>query len=417
MTTPATSDQGPASADAGSAGLLARVDRFDLWLGAVMLVVVVTCAVRFVSRHGDSDSGVVVIIGAVVLAALHGAVIRMTPGLVQAVAATIGVAVVWGVLTVVAPSFAWCAVPVAFAVLRVLPFWPALGVVGCMTALVPIAWWRLLAEPDPTVIVGPIALAVVIVVAYRALDHESRARQRLVDELLAARQDLAEADRREGALAERARLSREIHDSVGQGLSSVTLMLNAAGQEWDRDTVAARRHVRSASDVARASLDDVRRVVRDLAPAELAGDSGAPGGGVEAALRRVLAQAGPGLRTELRIHGEQVAIPPEVGTALTRTAQGALANVVEHSGAHEVVFTLTRHRDEVSLDVYDDGRGFEPTANTGPGQRQPLRGHGLGGIAARARALGGSASVDSTPGSGTIVSVSFPLDAGVGRGG
>lgn len=414
MTTSTPGDGLPAQ-NAPQAGLLARVDRFDLWLGAVMLVVVATCAVRFVSRHGVSGSGVIVIVGALVLAVLYGAVIRMTTGQLRAVAATIGVAVVWGILTVVAPSFAWCAVPVAFAVLRVLPFWPALTVVGLMTALVPVAWWRLLDEPDPTVIVGPIALAVVIVVAYQALDRESRARQRLVDELLSARQDLAEADRREGALAERARLSREIHDSVGQGLSSVTLMLGAAAQEWDRDPAAAREHVRTAAEVTRASLDDVRRVVRDLAPAELTrrGPSGVSG--LEAALRRVLSQAGPGLDTELRIHGGDVAIPPEIGTALTRTAQGALANVVEHSGASSVVVTLTRHRDEVSLDVYDDGRGFEMSAAANP--RKPLRGHGLTGIAARAEALGGSSSVDSQPGSGTIVSVSFPLDAGVGRGG
>jgi len=389
--------------------LLARVPGFDVWLVLAMVVVVVTCAARYLSRHGLDAGGVTVLAGATVLAVGYGFALRTT--VVERVgggrvAAVLGVAVVWAVLTVAAPSFAWCAVPVAFAVLRALPFAPALGVVVAMTVVVPLAWWRLLPDPDPTVVVGPVALAVVTVVAYRALDQESRARQRVVDELTTARADLAAADRREGALTERARLSREIHDSVGQGLSSITLMLNAADRAWERDGATARQHVTTAADIARGSLDEVRRVVRDLAPSE----------GAEEALERVLGQAPPGIATQLRIHGDPVTIPPDIGTALTRTAQGALANVVEHSGASTMVVTLTRHRDEVRLDVYDNGRGFVVGDQERRRADRAGRGTGLAGIAARAAELGGSSSVESAPGQGTVVSVWFPLAGSAGQG-
>lgn len=400
-------------------GLLASVGRFDLWLDVTMVLVVLTCTIRYLTRHGLADWGVAVLAGAALLTALHLVASRLatanataTGGRWVAVAAVLGAVVAWMGLTLVAPSFAWCAVPVAFAVLRVVPSWPAIVVVVAMTVTVPVAWWRLLDQPDPTVVVGPIALAVITVVAYRALVRESQQRQRLVDELRATRDDLAEADRREGALAERARLSREIHDSVGQGLSSVALLLNAAEQQWDRDPALARRHVASAGHVSRASLEDVRRVVRDLAPAELSGDDPTtPGRGVEQALQRILDQIGPEPSTELRTEGDPVAIPPPIGTALVRTAQGALANVVEHSGATSVTVTLTRHRDQVSLDVYDDGHGFDPASLDPPG----VRGHGLSGIAARVAELGGTSSVDSSP-EGTIVSVSFALVEGIGHG-
>lgn len=387
----------------GVRGILAPAARLDRWLLVVLQVLLVTCAVRYVDRHGVGATGAGVLAGAAVLGAAYA-----TRGLVSLAVRpwwptvwVCGMVVLWAGLTAIAPSFAWCAVPVAFAVLRVLPFEWAVGIVVAMTLLLTAAWLRISDGFDPVNVAGPIGVALLTVLAYRALDVESRARQELVDQLVEAQADLAEEQHRTGALAERTRLSREIHDSVGQGLSSINLLLQAAEQSWDTQPEAAREHVRTAAATARDGLDDVRRVVRDLAPADLAASAAA----LPEALRVAATQAAAGMPVEVRVDGEPVVVAAEVATAIVRTARGALANVREHAGAGRVALTLTYHLDEVVLDVRDDGRGFDP----GQVRASNTRGHGLAGIRERAAALGGHADVESAPGEGTTVSVRFPL--------
>ncbi|CRK57920.1 histidine autokinase [Alloactinosynnema sp. L-07] len=388
----------------GVRGILAPAARLDRWLQVVLVVLVATCAVRYVDRHGVGATGVFVLLGAAVLALTY-ATRTLLPGRSWWPTAWVaGMVLIWAALTVVAPSFAWSAVPVAFAVLRVLPFGWATATTVLMTLVVAGSWWRIVAAPDPTLVAGPVGIALVTVIAYRTLERESLARQRLLDDLTEAQAELAEEQHRSGALAERTRLSREIHDSVGQGLSSINLLLQAAEQAWDRQPSTAREHVHTAAATARDGLDEVRRVVRDLAPADLAGDSS--GTALPAALRAA-AQAAPGLDVEVRVHGVPVPLRPEVAAALVRTTRGALANVREHADATRVAVTLTYHDDEVLLDIRDDGRGFPP----GQTQSGPLRGRGLRGIRDRAEQLGGRADVESTVGEGTTVSVRFPLEA------
>ncbi len=392
----------------GEHGILAPAVRLDRWLLVVLVVLLVACAVRYVDRHGLDAAGIAVLAGAAALGLAYA-----TRGLLLGrtwwpAAWVTGMVVLWGALTAVAPSFAWCAVPVAFAVLQVLPFGRAVVVVVAMTVLLTLAWQRITDDVDLVQVAGPLGVALVTVLAYRALDLETRARQDLLDRLVDAQADLAEEQHRTGALAERTRLSREIHDSVGQGLSSINLLLQAAEQDWDNHPAAAREHVRTAAGTARDGLDEVRRVVRDLAPADLADD--ATGGALPAALRRAADQAAPGLPVEVRVDGDPAPVPAEVAAALLRTARGALANVREHAGASRVAVTLTYLPDEVALDVRDDGCGFEP------GQVRPsgTRGRGLAGIRDRAAGLGGHAEVESAPGDGTTVSVRFPVSE-VGR--
>ncbi|MFJ9313271.1 sensor histidine kinase [Pimelobacter simplex] len=387
---------------AGVHGILAPAARLDRWLLAVLVVLLVTSAARYVERHGFHATGAAVLAGALVLGLAYA-----TRGLLAGRAwwPTVwvtGMVVLWGALTAVAPSFAWCAVPVAFAVLRVLPFPWAVGTVVLMTVLLTAAWQRITDGFDLVQVAGPIGVALVTVLAYRALDLESRARQDLLDQLVEAQAELAEEQHRTGALAERTRLSREIHDSVGQGLSSINLLLQAAEQSWDAQPATAREHVRTAAATARDGLDEVRRVVRDLAPADLAASAAA----LPDALRRAAEQADPGgLPAEVRVDGTPVVVPADVAAALVRTARGALANVREHAGAGRVALTLTYLLDEVVLDVRDDGRGFDPAQVRAIG----TRGRGLAGIRDRAEALGGQADIESAPGEGTTVSVRFPV--------
>lgn len=390
----------------GEHGILAPAGRLDPWLLAVLVVMLVTCAVRYVDRHAFDATGAAVLAGALVLGLAYATRGLMADRSWWPTVWVTGMVLLWGALTAVAPSFAWCAVPVAFAVMRVLPFPWAVGTVVLMTVLLTAAWQRITGGLDLVQVAGPIGVGLVTVLAYRALDLESRARQELLDQLVEAQAELAEEQHRTGALAERTRLSREIHDSVGQGLSSINLLLQAAEQAWSAQPATAREHVRTAAATARDGLDEVRRVVRDLAPADLAGDM--TGNALPDALRRAAdqwAQAAPGMRVEVRVDGQPVVVPPDVAAALVRTARGALANVREHAGAQRVALTLTYHLDEVVLDVRDDGRGFEPAQVRPSG----TRGRGLAGVRDRARALGGRADVESAPGEGTTVSVRFPV--------
>jgi signal transduction histidine kinase len=392
---PRSEAQREAAPGDGVRGILAPV-RFGRALQVVLIALIVVSAIRYLLRHGEGEDAVPVLAGAAVLvvaAVLQGFVPRR--GAWPATWALL-VCVLWAVLTLVAPSFGWCAVPLAFAVLQILPFWPATTAITAMTAVVIVAELRLAALFDPTLVAGPIGIAFATIVAYRALDREALARQQLLDELTATQADLSAAQ-------------REIHDSVGQDLSSINLLLQASEQGWERRPDAAREQVRAAAGTARSALDEVRRVVRDLAPGELEGAAGS----LPAALARVVAEAaGRGVDVQFRSHGTATEVPLPVASAIIRTTRGALANVVEHARATRAVVSLTAQPDELRLDIRDDGVGFDarPSAMTARAaqRRAAGRGQGIPGMAERIAQLGGALQVESAPGEGTTLSLVFP---------
>ena len=403
MSSPAS----PAPAGTGSSrGLLARAGRLEVWLHVTLVLLTVASAMRYLQGHGLGDAAYGVLAGAAgVLAvyACHGRVPwrdrRWWPPVWFAVLAG-----TWFVLVLAAPSFSWCAVPLAFVALRVLRFELACLVVAGMVVTVALAWSGMRENLDPTVLVGPACVAVLAVVAYRALDTDAKLQQRLVHDLRNAQSELADAQHRSGRLAERARLSREIHDSVAQGLSSINLLLLAAEQDWERRPGMARTLVGQAAVTARNGLAETRQLVRDLAPTAAHDPDALPAALAEVA--RQVRDTG-GLTVEVRVHGDRVSVPPHAATALLRTARGALANVVEHSGAEKATVTLTFQDSSVSLDVRDDGRGFRPEDL--PGAVDGVRGLGLMGLRSRMLGLGGQLVVESTPGEGTVVAASLPL--------
>ncbi|MGH3465247.1 MAG: sensor histidine kinase [Kribbellaceae bacterium] len=391
----------PPSTPARAAGILGRANGLETALHAAFVVLVVASAVRYLSGHGLGDRAPWVLSGAAVLLLTYAAH-RLLPRRLWLAA----LVACWFGLVLLAPSFAWCAVPLSFVALRVLPFGPACAVVAGMVATTVVTWTRMTDRLDPTIVLGPVCVAVLAVGAYRALERDAATRQALLDDLHEAQGDLADAQHRAGVLAERARLSREIHDSVAQGLSSINLLLQAAEREWHTRPEAAREHAAQAAATARDGLDEVRRVVRDLAPAELAGVPDEPA--LPAALRQTCERLGSHGTVDVRVqvHGTPVRLDPEIETALLRTARGALANVLEHAGATTAVVTLTYQPDAVTLDVRDDGRGLPETA----GPADPDRGRGLGGIRDRVRALGGDLVLESEPGEGTALAVSVPVE-------
>ncbi|MEV5511710.1 sensor histidine kinase [Streptomyces flaveolus] len=384
------------------------------WLGAVLHVAFFLllggALARFLLRHPGEPRTPWIIALSLALAALHllgpvlsGAGARPTR---RSLAWLGAVVAVWMVLVVLAPSFSWCAVPLFYTGLRTLPARAALVLVTVLTVFVVAAQLRLAGRFDPNLLLAPPAVAAIATAVFLHTERQAARQRALIDDLIRTRRELAAAERREGTLAERQRLSMEIHDTLAQGLSSQRMLLQAAERVWESDPGKARTHVRGAASVAEHNLAEARRFVHDLAPADLA-----RGGGLVAALG-ALAERESGDHLTVRVHvddgGRAPLLPDRVQSALLRIAQGALANVREHAGASTAALTLTLLEDQAVLDVTDDGHGFDPAAL--PGAPSGVRGHGLPAMRARLRGLGGTLTVESAPGEGTVVSAAVPLD-------
>ncbi|MGR3931911.1 sensor histidine kinase [Streptomyces sp. BRA346] len=314
------------------------------------------------------------------------------------------VSVVWAGLLVLAPSATWCAMPLLFTGLQTLPVRTAVPLAAVLTVLVVATELRLSHEGlNPNVVIAPLAISAVATAVLVHLQRQAARQRVLIDDLVRTRRDLAATERRAGILAERQRLAGEIHDTLAQGLSSQQMLLQAADRTWATDPDAARRHMRDAAGIAAHSLAEARRFVHDLAPADLADRT------LAEALRALAErECGEGLTVGFRLDGVPGPVPERVEAALLRIAQGALANVREHAWATRAALTLTWLDDQISLDIADNGRGFDPerprTPDTGP-----ERGHGLPAMRVRARQLGGTLTVESTRGEGTVVSAAVPL--------
>ncbi|MEU7008412.1 sensor histidine kinase [Streptomyces sp. NPDC046332] len=354
---------------------------------------------RFLLRHPweDRSPWIVALSGALAALYLLGPVLgtRPTP---RRIAWLGTVVAVWMLLVVLAPSFAWCAVPLFYTGMRTLPPRAALVLVTLLTVFVVTAQVQLSDDGfDPNLVVAPPAVAAIATAVFVHAQRQADRQRALIDDLIRTRRELAAIERREGTLAERQRLSMEIHDTLAQGLSSQQMLLQAAERTWDSDPSTARRHVRTAESIAERNLAEARRFVHDLAPADLA-----EGGGLEEALRMLAGRES----AAFRVDGAPVPLPERAQSALLRIAQGALANVREHAGATSAALTLTYLGDQVVLDIADDGRGFDPAAARDGGG---VRGHGLPAMRARVRQLGGTLTVESTPGEGTVLSAAIPL--------
>ncbi|MGY0024871.1 sensor histidine kinase [Streptomyces sp. cg35] len=383
--------------------------RLSTVMHAAFFVLLAVALARFLLRHpGGARTPWIIALSAVLALAYVAGLVR---GIAERSRARQRlwlalVVVLWVVLVVLAPSFGWCAVPLFYTGLRMLPTRAALGLAAFLTVLVVAAQLRLAGRWDLDLVLAPPAVTMIATAVFLTMERQAARQRALIDDLIRTRRELAASERREGTLAERQRLSMEIHDTLAQGLSSQQMLLQAADRVWESDPGKARAHVRTAGSVAEHNLTEARRFVHDLAPADLAL-------GLAEALRAVAARES-GDRLTVRVHvdplgedGRVPHLPDRVQGALLRIAQGALANVREHSGAATAAVTLTLLDDQVVLDVADDGHGFDPATAAPPG----VRGHGLPAIRARVSQLGGTLSIESAPGEGTVLSAAVPLDA------
>ncbi|MBE8523828.1 sensor histidine kinase [Amycolatopsis sp. H6(2020)] len=184
------------------------------------------------------------------------------------------------------------------------------------------------------------------------------------------------------AAAERNRLARDIHDSLGHHLTAVSIQLEKVAAFAGRDPDVAGQALADARRSVGHALEDVRTSVSTLRSGE-----------------RSLVGALTELDVALDVHGEEPDLDPATVTTLYRAAQEAVTNARRHGHAGRVRVSVTFGA-ATSLVVTDDGRGFDTGA--------PRSGFGLLGLRERAALVGGTVTVDSEPGAGTRVTVTVP---------
>jgi signal transduction histidine kinase len=214
---------------------------------------------------------------------------------------------------------------------------------------------------------------------------------------------LYERGRELSVLEERARLARELHDAVSQKLFSIRAKARAAEVLVHRDPERAAEQIQSVAELSGQAHAELRAVIDGLAPPDLAA------GGLAESLRSYAVLAGRTHGVEVRFNA--AARLPSLGaqreTAVYRVAQEALHNALRHSGASEVCLSLAATRRRVILEVADHGRGF--TAEAPPAAPDRLTGGlGLASMRERAAAAGGTLTVRSRPGEGTLVRLELP---------
>jgi len=220
---------------------------------------------------------------------------------------------------------------------------------------------------------------------------QSAERAELIAQLERTRAELGEANREAGRLAERDRLASEIHDTIAQGFTSIVMLVQAAEAVIGDDTDRARKQLDLIARTARENLAEARALVSGLAPAALAA---AP---LADALARLADRAGEesGVRATFEVRGEPRPLGTGAEVVLLRVCQEALANVRRHAGASSAQVVLSYCDNEVSLEVSDDGTGFNAEL--------PTTGYGLRGMRARVSEIGGELTVHSVAGNGTTV--------------
>lgn len=202
---------------------------------------------------------------------------------------------------------------------------------------------------------------------------------------------------------ERRRLSRELHDHMGQYLSALTLRLKTL-QPFVVEHETARSNLGKLQELTDKLADEVHHLAWELRPAAL------DDLGLQTAMQNYVERWSEQTGVEVDFHSgglERQRLPPEIETTIYRTMQEAMNNILKHAKASRVSVILERRRASVLFIVEDDGTGFEvesvlSATNDG-------RGLGLPGMRERVAAVGGTLDIESTKGVGTTVHIKIPL--------
>ena len=211
------------------------------------------------------------------------------------------------------------------------------------------------------------------------------------------RSRLAERAAVAARIEERGALARELHDTIVQDLTAITLQLESAQRKIAQEPAKAQTRVTTAMTLARTALEELRRNVEGLRSDPLAGETLA--GAIARLGRKFTSETG--VQLTIQASNELPPLPSSVEIAIFRIVSEALSNIQRHADARRVAIRIDSARESVNVKIDDDGRGFETTA--------PSAGFGVLGMKERAQALGGSFTVQSSPVGGTNVLVSLPV--------
>ncbi|GAA2879564.1 histidine kinase [Pseudonocardia halophobica] len=279
----------------------------------------------------------------------------------------------------------------------------AVGVAGCLLAAS--IGVRLAEGDDPAIVLGlQLGSEAALVLAVVALGDAVRSRRALRAEL-ARQADAAEEERRREAArqvdAERVRIARELHDTLGHTMSVVTLQA-AVGEEAlaDGKPADAQAALAAIGTAGAGAMTELRATLGTLRR-----DTGAPepAAGLDRLPALVDGVRSGGLPVELRVDGDTAALPAVVATTAYRVVQEALTNVLRHAGATRVTVAVEVSGGRLRVEVVDDGRGA-------PGGRVAVEpGHGLHGMTERVALLGGEVRVGDAEGGGFRVRACLPV--------
>jgi signal transduction histidine kinase/ligand-binding sensor domain-containing protein len=208
--------------------------------------------------------------------------------------------------------------------------------------------------------------------------------------------------RYQAALAERTRIAQELHDTLLQGFTGITLQLRAIERvlaQRPKESAEALKNVLASADTA---LRDARHMIWDMRAVELEGRDLAEA--LEVAARHTMADASAELR--FTVHGDRRRLPLAVETTALRIGREAVLNAVNHAAPRTVEVNLEFGPRSLTLRVVDDGTGIPPGAVDAAAVGEHL---GIAGMLDRAQRGGGTLDITSEPGGGTTVSVSLPI--------
>jgi len=217
-------------------------------------------------------------------------------------------------------------------------------------------------------------------------------RDRLLTELQAAHEEVTSLERQAGMTEERARVAREIHDTIAQSLTGLVMTAQRATSIAARDPEAVVPQLAVIEELAQEALVEARMLVAAYTPVTVAG-------GLPATLAALAERFSTETGVAVVTRGEAPGADRESEVVLLRCAQEALANVRKHANARVVQISLETTAEGTGLTVTDDGVGIGEQTGTG---------YGLAGMAERVRIAGGTLAVGLSPSGGTMVRVVLP---------
>jgi len=211
---------------------------------------------------------------------------------------------------------------------------------------------------------------------------------------------------------ERKRISRELHDEIGQALTAIKFNLEMMDRDLPQLPSGTRVRLGEAKSLSNHVMAAMRQLSMDLRPTML------DDMGLIPTLRWYIQSFSSRLNiySDFRAVGFEEKLPPQIETAFYRIIQEALNNIAKHAAADHIEILLERRNSVMRASVTDNGKGFDLGKVLHP--ESPERGFGIVGMQERVSLLGGRIDIQSTPGSGTRISVEVPFqkeDRGNGK--